>query len=239
MALITCKHCGKQMSDYADVCPHCGGLTDAKQQTVKQTQQTKMKNAIGIFLSLLGVLGILLTIVVPMNSRNIILLYIAILIIMILCAVLWKMFKGRAVKICAAVILCYCLVIGIYNSPCLLFYFRYDTANSIERFNNKVISYWGLNIWFEDDFVVMNYNGRKQRYRVDSVSQGDIFVSVPSRDMIELFGSSRYENILFYGSGICTLRLMPNYPHYYIIFTSGGGCTYTSMEYIKANISNR
>lgn len=236
MALITCKHCGKQLSDFADACPHCGGLTDAKQQTVKQTRRKKMKNAIGIFLSLLGVLGILLTVIVPKDERNIIWLYIAILIIMILGAVLWKMFKGRAVKICAAVILCYCLVIGIYYSPYLMFYFRYNTANSIERFHNKEISYSGLSIWFEDDFVIMNYKGRQQRYRVNAVYGGCIDVSVPSRDMIELFGSSRYEYTLFYGSGNCYVRFIPNYPGYDIIFT-GNGCT--TKDGIKASISDR
>ena len=31
MALITCPHCGKQMSDRADVCPHCGKMTKIKE----------------------------------------------------------------------------------------------------------------------------------------------------------------------------------------------------------------
>lgn len=30
MALITCTHCGKQMSDRADVCPHCGKIAEKK-----------------------------------------------------------------------------------------------------------------------------------------------------------------------------------------------------------------
>lgn len=45
MALITCSHCGKQMSDRADVCPHCGVINKEKIE-IKQNRERKDSNTV-------------------------------------------------------------------------------------------------------------------------------------------------------------------------------------------------
>lgn len=42
MALITCPHCGKQMSDRADVCPHCGKITEKNQIVYKERKDLRL-----------------------------------------------------------------------------------------------------------------------------------------------------------------------------------------------------
>ena len=42
MALITCTHCGKQMSDRADVCPHCGKITEKNQIVYKERKDLRL-----------------------------------------------------------------------------------------------------------------------------------------------------------------------------------------------------
>lgn len=39
MAMITCRECGKQISDTADICPHCGAKVN--QITVKSSASSK------------------------------------------------------------------------------------------------------------------------------------------------------------------------------------------------------
>lgn len=41
MALINCTHCGKQMSDRVDVCPHCGEMPEAKKEATQEAIQKK------------------------------------------------------------------------------------------------------------------------------------------------------------------------------------------------------
>lgn len=50
MALIVCTHCGKQMSDLAEVCPHCGVVTEAEKGRNKKTREVRYRNT-SIFLS--------------------------------------------------------------------------------------------------------------------------------------------------------------------------------------------
>ena len=50
MALITCTHCGKQMSDRVDVCPHCGEMSEEKKRTVQKKRKKRLIISIPLFI---------------------------------------------------------------------------------------------------------------------------------------------------------------------------------------------
>ena len=58
MALINCPDCGKEMSDRAPACPHCGH-PNAKAVTIEQTgKKWKFLQLFGVIFLLIGIIGI-------------------------------------------------------------------------------------------------------------------------------------------------------------------------------------
>lgn len=49
MALITCSHCGKQMSDRADVCPHCGKMPEVRALQQKENENNRLASISCLF----------------------------------------------------------------------------------------------------------------------------------------------------------------------------------------------
>lgn len=45
MALIKCQECGKEISDKAEVCPHCGNPINQEAQTINATEKTTKKSS--------------------------------------------------------------------------------------------------------------------------------------------------------------------------------------------------
>ena len=61
MALIYCKECGKEISDTAASCPHCGYLNNSTQNENKNLEEENI--VLNIFSFLLPIVGLVLYII--------------------------------------------------------------------------------------------------------------------------------------------------------------------------------
>ena len=54
MALIKCSECGKEISDTAKTCPHCGTITEHQKELNKKSNIGNILIGIGVALAILA-----------------------------------------------------------------------------------------------------------------------------------------------------------------------------------------
>ena len=57
--VISCSHCGKDVLDHMDVCPHCGGQLRKKYDEEKLKRFRRVANIVGILISVILLVFIL------------------------------------------------------------------------------------------------------------------------------------------------------------------------------------
>lgn len=197
MALIVCKHCGKQMSDRADVCPHCGEISEAKE--IELQHKKKRRKILLILLTIIGAIlsiGFLESAIEILvegyhHMENVVLVAILFVIVIRCCIILSKSYN-KTIKRCAvAFCACYLVIISIVTIPYCIYYYKYKTKHIVETLQNKKLVFDKLTVLVEGNDIILQYDNRKKCYKIDGVKHGKIRINdnkVSVDDMLELFG---------------------------------------------------